>query len=442
MTGPPTGGARPGQDTAILALLGAMFCTATAYTAMGTVLGLQVYEISRHELDLGLLGMAQFAPVLLLVLVTGAVSDRYDRAVICTVSVLGQALVGFGLAAYAATDPSSVGPIFLIVIVLGAARSFMSAAQGPLPADIVAPDRVPWLMARRSLASRPGLVAGPILGGVLYEIDPSLPYVVAGLVFALGAGLFWTIRDRARSRGRESAGALAAAPGSAAGHPLRDALEGIRVIRRTPILLGAISLDLFAVLFGGAIALLPAIAEDRLGTDAVGLGLLRAATGIGSILVLVGLAWRPVERRVGRVLLAAVGVFGLGTLVLGLTTEFVVAFVALAVLSGADSISVFIRSSLVPLASPVEVRGRVHAVASLFIGASNELGAFESGVTGELLGSGPAVILGGAATLAVVGAYAYRFPALRDLDRYPSLAERPSTSLDLTRPEPRRDPLE
>jgi hypothetical protein len=291
-------------------------------------------------------------------------------------------------------------------------------------------------MARRSLASRPGLVVGPILGGILYEIDRSLPYLAAGLVFAIGAGLFWTIRGQARAR----RGTAPARPPS--GHPVRDALEGVRVIRRTPILLGAISLDLFAVLFGGAIALLPAIAEDRLGTDAVGLGLLRAATGVGSILVLFGLAWRPVERRVGRVLLGAVGVFGLGTLVLGLTTEFVVAFVALAVLSGADSISVFIRSSLVPLASPVEVRGRVHAVASLFIGASNELGAFESGVTGELLGSGPAVIVGGAATLAVVGAYAYRFPALRDLDRYPSVADRPSTSLDLTRSEPGRDPLE
>jgi MFS family permease len=379
--------------------------------------------------------MAQFAPVLLLVLVTGAVADRFDRAAVCSASVVGQALAGLALAVYAATDPHSAGPIFLVVVVFGASRAFMSSAQGPLPADIVAPERLPWLMARRSLASRPGLVAGPIIAGLLYEVDRSLPYLFGAVVFAVAAILFWTIRGGAHVRNR-SAGLR-----TPTGTPGREALEGIRVIRRTPLLLGAISLDLFAVLFGGAIALLPALAEDRLGTDAAGLGLLRAATGIGSIVVLIGLAWRPVERRVGRALLLAVAVFGLGTLVLGLTTDFVVAFMALAILSGADSISVFIRSNLVPLSSPIEVRGRVHAVASLFIGASNELGAFESGVTGELLGSAPAVVLGGAATLAVVAVYANRFPALRELDRYPTVGETASTAVNLTGREPARDPV-
>jgi hypothetical protein len=413
-----------------------MFCTSTAYSAIGTVVGLQVYDLSHHELDLGLLGMAQFAPALLLVLVTGSVSDRFDRALVCSISVLGQALVGVALGVYAATQGQSVGPIFLIIVVFGAARAFMSAAQGPLPADIVAPDRLPWLMARRSLASRPGLVAGPILGGVLYELDRSLPYLAAAGVFAVASALLWSIRGR----GHGPAPVTSTAPRSA-GDAVREALEGIRVIRRTPLLLGAISLDLFAVLFGGAIALLPAIAEDRLGVDAVGLGFLRAATGAGSIVVLIWLSWRPVERRVGRVLLGSVAVFGFATLVLGLTTDFVIALLAIAILSGADSISVFIRSNLVPLSSPVEVRGRVAAVASVFIGASNELGAFESGVTGELFGAAPAIVIGGAATLAVVSVYAYRFPALRDLDRYPTVAEGRPPRLDLTTAEPAHDPV-
>jgi MFS family permease len=399
----------------VVALLAAMFCNSVAYTGLGTALGLEVYDVTHHELDLGLLGMAQFAPVLALVLVAGSISDRFDRALVCSLSVVGQAVVAALLAAYAATHPSDVGPIFLLVAMLGAARAFMSAAQGPLPADIVAADRLPWLMARRALVSRFGQVAGPILAGLLYAIEPSLAYVAVAAVFAISSAALWTIRVR-QPRPK-------AAPNPAAPDPVRDALEGIRVIRRTPLLLGVISLDLFAVLFGGAIALLPAIAEDRLGVDAVGLGFLRAATGFGSIVVLVVLAWRPVEQRVGRMLLAAVAVFGVGTVVLGITTEFAVAFLALAVLSGADSISVFVRSNLVPLATPFAVRGRVSAVNNLFVGASNELGAFESGVTGELLGSGPAIVLGGAATLLVVGAYAFRFPELRGLDRYPTVDE-------------------
>jgi MFS family permease len=410
VTGP---GERPGR--AVVALLAAMFCNSVAYTGLGTALGLEVYDVTHHEFDLGLLGMAQFAPVLALVLVAGSISDRFDRALVCSLSVAGQAVIAALLAVYAATHPSDVGPIFLLAVTLGAARAFMSAAQGPLPADIVAADRLPWLMARRALVSRFGQVAGPILAGLLYAIDPSLAYLAVAAVFAVSSAALWTIRVR---RPRPNT-----APDPAASSPVREALEGIRVIRRAPLLLGVISLDLFAVLFGGAIALLPAIAEDRLGVDAVGLGFLRAATGIGSIVVLVVLAWRPVEQRVGRMLLAAVAVFGVGTVVLGITTEFAAAFLALAVLSGADSVSVFIRSNLVPLATPVAVRGRVSAVNNLFVGASNELGAFESGVTGELLGSGPAVVLGGAATLLVVGAYTFRFPELRGLDRYPTVGE-------------------
>ena len=180
---------------------------------------------------------------------------------------------------------------------------------------------------------------------------------------------------------------------------LREAMEGLRFVRSEPVLLGAISLDLVAVLFGGAVALLPAIAEDRLGVGAVGLGWLRAAVGIGAGLVTLLLAFKPVTRRVGSTMLIAVGIFGVGTIVLGVTTSYVIAFVSLAVLSGADAVSVFIRGTLVPLVTPPDKRGRVLAVETVFIGASNELGAFESGVAGQLLGPAAAIVIGGAVTL-------------------------------------------
>jgi predicted MFS family arabinose efflux permease len=194
-------------------------------------------------------------------------------------------------------------------------------------------------------------------------------------------------------------------------------------VRSQPILLGAISLDLFAVLFGGAVALLPAIAQDRLGVGAVGLGWLRAAIGIGAGSVTIFLAVRPVTRRVGRTLLVSVALFGVGTVALGLTTSFVVAFLALAALAGADSVSVFIRSTLVPLVTPHDKRGRVLAVEAVFIGASNELGAFESGVVGQLLGPAAAVVLGGLGTLVVAALWWSVFPALRRVDRFPSSVE-------------------
>jgi predicted MFS family arabinose efflux permease len=196
------------------------------------------------------------------------------------------------------------------------------------------------------------------------------------------------------------------------------AFEGLRFIKRTPIVRGAILLDLFAVLFGGAVALLPAIAEERLGVGNVGYGWLRAAPGIGALAMTMVLAVRPPSRRLGKLLYVVVAVFGVGTVVLGVTRSFVVAFIAVLVLSAADAVSVLIRATLVPLATPDDTRGRVMAVEAVFIGASNELGAFSSGVTGQLFGIGPAVVLGGVATLAVVGVWWVRYPALRDVDRF------------------------
>ena len=415
------------------ALLTTTLCSSAATLALVTALGKLVYDITGDELDLGLLGLVEFAPAALLVLVTGAVADRFQRRLVATLAYLGEAVVTAVLAVHVLGEPTGVGGIFALVGAFGLARAFAAPASRALPADIVAPERLPWLIPRTSGVHQVAVIVGPVLGGFLFTVSPAAP-MVAAVVLQLAAALaVSTVRPwRDPALGSEpllDAPLLqASAPRSTDEGPgpqptkagWRDALEGVRLIRGQPVLLGAISLDLFAVLFGGAVALLPAIAEDRLGVDAVGLGWLRAAGGIGAAVVTAGLVLRPVRRRVGKVLLGVVATFGLGTIVLGLTTSFSVALVAMAVLSGADAVSVFIRSTLVPLVTPSEARGRVLAVENIFIGASNEAGDFESGVAGAALGASAAIVLGGVGTLVVAGAWWFLFPRLRDIDAFPT----------------------
>jgi predicted MFS family arabinose efflux permease len=393
-----------------------VFCASAAAMGGVTALGKQVYDLTGRELDLGLLGLAEFAPAALLVLVTGAVADRFDRRRVVFVAALGEAAAALTLAWYAATDPTSAVPIFAIVLAFGAARAFVAPSSRALPSTMVAPERLPWLVARHSGTWQLAIIVGPVLGGVLYAIEPSYAYLgMAGLlIIAAIAILGVDVMPHAE-------------PAAEVGEQhLQDAMEGLRFIRRNPLLLGAIALDLFAVLFGGAIALLPAIADEQLGVGAVGLGWLRAAGGIGAAIVTLGLALRPITRRIGRTLLLAVAMFGAWTIVLGVTRSYAVAFIAMAVLSGADSISVFIRATLVPLATPEHMRGRVLAVENVFIGASNELGAFESGVAGQALGAPGAIVLGGTATLVVAAVWWTRFPVLRDMDRFPHARGKPN----------------
>jgi len=432
----------PRARLSVAALLVAEVCTAAAAIAQATVLGKLVFDITGSELDLGLLGLAEFAPALLLVLVSGAVADRYERRHIVAVAATLQAVMALGLAWYAGTDPTSIVPIIVLVIGFGIALAFSSPANRSLPADLVDADRLPWLIARSSIAFQIGIITGPVLGGFLYVVDIRLPFVaVAGLLVLMALSMLVVRIDRrpervpgAASVRVESAAEVAAeAAAEAAEEPvarygpaappqegLHGALEGLRFVRSEPIVLGAISLDLFAVLFGGAIALLPAIAEDRLGVGAVGLGWLWAAGGIGAGAMTLALAAKPIRRRVGATLLGTVALFGVFTIVLGVTRSFAVAFVAIFALSAADSVSVFIRATLVPLITPAEKRGRVLAVENVFIGASNELGAFESGVTGQLLGTAGSVVLGGIATLVIAVSWRFLFPSLRRVDRFPT----------------------
>jgi hypothetical protein len=289
-----------------------------------------------------------------------------------------------------ATSPTAAGPLFGLVLVLGVARAFVAPAARSLPADIVPAAQLPWLVARWTIVFQVALIIGPVMAGSLYAVDPQLPFGAAAILFLLAAIsvslVSRSVADKAKAsaaaaKSAETASALAS--GASPAGRLHEALGGLRLVRQTPILLGAISLDLFAVLFGGAVALLPAIADERLGVGSVGFGWLRAAPGIGAALMMLSLAIRPVSRHVGRKLLATVGIFGLGTIALGITTNYVIAFLALVVLAGADALSVFIRITLVPLTTPASARGRVMAVENVFIGASNELGAFESGIAGQ-----------------------------------------------------------
>ena len=396
----------------------ATFLLASSVASVGmflqaAALGKQLYDITGSTLALGLLGLVEFLPALVLLPLTGSVADRFDRRLVGTVALSLEVLTSVAFAVYALTGPTAALPLFAIAAVFGTARAFATPAIRSVP-PLIAPDGgLPRVIALYAGTWQLALIVGPASSGFLYDVSPVVPYVVGACCFATTASVLPFLRVRRPQ----------VLTPSSERPTLHHAMEGLRFIRGRPVLLGAIALDLFAVLFAGAIALLPAIAEDRLGVGNVGYGWLRAAPGIGAVVLTLALAARPIRARVGHTLLVAVAVFGAATLVFGLTRSYVVAFAALVVLSSADAISVYIRSTIVPLATPDHMRGRVMAVENVFIGASNELGAFESGVAASLFGVGPAVVLGGVLTLGVVGVWWFLFPALRDIDRFEQIEE-------------------
>jgi MFS family permease len=432
-----------------------------------TALGILLYDLSGRDLDLGLLGLAEFLPAMVLMTVTGSFADRFDRRRIVSIGLVGEMICCAALAWYAGSGNRQTVPIFALVLAFGTARAFVNPAIRSMPADLAPDGGLPRLTAFNIAGWQTSVIIGPVLAGFLYVASPSWPFIACIMLTAGGAIV---IRFAPRMEHRQSEPSINS-PASAAlvdladetrpaelldataeafAHTLNhseptgtggsandastasadeephnrwhEASEGFRVIKGNPILLGAISLDLFAVLFGGAVALLPAIASKQLHVNAVGLGWLRAAGGIGAATVTFWLSARPLKRRIGPILFVSVALFGIFTIVLGVTHSFAVAFIAMLLLSAVDSVSVFIRGTLVPLVTPSAARGRVMAVEGVFLGASNELGAFESGVAGQLLGTGPAVVLGGIATLGVVGIWSVLFPALSRVDRFP---ERP-----------------
>lgn len=382
-----------------------------AQNAMIVVIGWQVYETARRHLSikesvfqLGLIGLAQFLPLFCLVLVAGWAADRLDRRVIaraCTVLQLACAGV---LVAANLLGPITLPPLFIVAIALGISRAFSMPAVSALAPNLVPAEVLPQAIALNSIAGRLGAIIGPAAGGYLYIADPSAPYVVSGVLYLIAFGCLLTLRPVPRptfDRSRNS---------------WQQMIEGLGYVRRHRLVLGAISLDLFAVLLGGATALLPAFAFDILHVGASGLGHLRAAPALGALGTALWFSFRPLQARVGVKMLAAVAVFGLATVLFGVSRNFALSLGCLTVLGAADMLSVYVRQSLIQLCTPDAMRGRVGAVSSLFISASNELGEAESGFLAAVVGPVAAVVGGGVGAVLVAVAWARWFPELREAD--------------------------
>ncbi len=390
-------------------LLGAQMLSTLTFGVVAAALGWQAYERTGSPLTLGLIGLAEFLPALIFALPAGQMADRLDRRLVTALGMGIVVLMAVGLALDAAAGDTSALPLYFLAAGLGVGRSFSSAAFSPMLAAAVSAGDLPRTMALSSSTWQGALIFGPFIGGLLQAWGNVPPYLLALLLEVAAVALVLGVTRRVGTEHRASV----------SGPPtMRDATAGLRLIRRTPALLGAISLDLVAVLFGGATALLPIIASDILGVGAVGYGVLRAAPGIGAVAVGLVLAARPIRRRVGPVLLFAVAGFGAFTIVLGLSTSYWLTFVVLLLLSGSDMVSVYIRSTLAPLLTPPQLRGRVIAVERVFVGASNELGAFESGVLAQFIGTVGAIVVGGALSIAAAGAWALFFPGLRSINRF------------------------
>ena len=402
--------------------LGARFLSSIAAQMVIIAVGWQVYHITGSVLDLGFIGLSQFLPFLCLSLFAGHAADRFERRRIiqlCLLTLLAGALL---LLALALAKVGSVRPIYAALALLGVARAFLMPATQSFVPNIVPLQSLGNAIALSSSGFQVATIAGPSIGGIVYAF---------GEASTAGDGAAWVYGSAAAALLVAATMMLfvkrRSAPGSRAAAPWNSLLEGLRFVWRRKTVLGAISLDLFAVLFGGATALLPAYTQDVLHAGPDVFGYLRAAPGVGAGLIALGLALKPVTRHVGVYMFGGVAVFGVATIVFGLTDRFVVAVVALGLLGAGDMISVYVRGLLVQLETPDQIRGRVSAVNSMFIGASNELGEFESGFTAAWFGLIPAIVVGGAVTLAVTAVWAgVLFPQLRRLQTFEQLKDHPS----------------
>ena len=391
----------------------ARLATTMGQMAMVIIIGWQVYDIARETmglkeaaLRLGIIGIVQFVPLFMLTLVTGWMADRVDRRWISRASVALELGCALALAWFAWRQTTTLEILYAIAALLGVARAFAGPALGALAPNLVPRAILPRAIALSSMAWQTGAIVGPAMGGYLYAYHPYAPYAASAALFAIAlAGLF-AIGPVPRS---ELARGV---------NPWTQMVEGLRYVRRHRLVLGAISLDLFAVLLGGATAMLPVFARDVLHAGAEGLGHLRAAPAVGATLTAAFFSMRPLKHNVGVKMLAAVGVFGGATIVFGLSRWMPLSLACLALLGAADMFSVYVRQSLIQLYTPDEMRGRVGAVSSLFVSASNELGEAESGFLGAVIGPVPAVIAGGIGAIAVVLLWSWWFPELRLAKRF------------------------
>jgi MFS family permease len=363
----------------------------------------QMYDLTGSAWDLGLVGLLQFAPALVLALPAGHLIDRHHRARIVALCLAAQVAVALLLWAGSSSGLATRGLLLAVSVVLGAVRAFQMPAQQALTPLLVPAPLLARALAFSSAGLQGAIIAGPALGGLIYAAGAAMTYAVCAALFTLATALCLAIR-------------YAHAPPRVEAATWQTLLAGVHFIVGRKVVLGAVTLDLFAVLLGGATALLPIFAKDILQVGPGGLGLLRAAPAVGALLMSVALTRWPVRRRSGPLLLGAVAVYGVAMLAFGLSTAFLLSMAALAVSGAADMVSVVIRQTLVQLETPDAMRGRVSAVNSVFIGASNQLGEFESGATAALLGPVGSVVLGGLGTLVVAGLWLRLFPALAQRD--------------------------
>ncbi|RVQ69171.1 MFS transporter [Croceicoccus ponticola] len=389
----------------------ARFCGVIATMSLVVVLGWQVYDVARSDygmspstaaFQLGILGFVQFVPLFLLTPVSGVVADRYDRRLVAVISVLTDILVatGLGLATY--LEILTLPLLFALAALHGVARIFFGPAMNSLAPNLVPAKVIPRAIATNAIAWQFAAVLGPAVGGMAFAVFPALPYILAVVLLALSAGLIAAIKPIRRPDIDLTV------------HPLRQIRDGLRFVWHDRFLLGAISLDLFAVLLGGVTALLPVFARDILQVGPVGLGWMRAAPAVGAGLVALWFAFKPMERNVGVKMLWSVAIYGLATAIFGFSSYLLLSLAVLVVLGAADMVSVFVRNSLVQLNTPDSMRGRVSSLSGLAISASNELGELQSGIAAALIGATGAVVFGGAGAVMVTLIWAFAFPELKN----------------------------
>ncbi|UNO48945.1 MULTISPECIES: MFS transporter [Alicyclobacillus] len=379
----------------------------TCFQMLSVAIGWQMYALTHSAFSLGFVGLAQFLPMVVLTLVVGHVADRFDRRVITLLCLIVEAMIAACLFAETFVGALERFQILLFAAGLGACRAFEGPASSALLPQIVRQDLVQQAVAWTTSGGQAAQILGPSLGGVLYSLGPNYVYstVTVALVVASILNGFIRVEKTIRVHKRVS---------------MQSLFEGLVFVYRHKVILGTISLDLFAVLLGGATALLPIFAQDILHTGAWGLGLMRSAPAVGALLMSIVFAYYPLKKAVGMTLFGALAVFGLATMLFAVSTHLVVSLIALFLVGASDVVSVVIRSSLVQLQTPDEMRGRVNAVNSLFIGTSNQLGEFESGMVAGFIGAVPAALIGGFGTLVVAGIWMYLFPSIR---RIRSLSE-------------------
>ena len=370
-----------------------------AFQMLSVGIGWQIYDLTDSAMALGLVGLFQFLPQLLLTLVVGHVADRYNRRIICICTRLTMAST-VGVLAYGnLTDTISAQMIYSCAVMMGTARAFeMPAGQAILP-NLIPPALLSRAVSAIASAREISVIAGPALGGVIYLLGAPTLYLTSMACFLVSCCILFFLHYNYVAKAKQPV-------------DLHHLLGGLRFIKNNKLILGSVSLDMFAVLLGGATALLPIVAKDILHTGPWGLGLLRCAPAVGALLMSVYLARHPLTHSVGKIMYIAVATFGAATILFGLSEHLILSMIALFILGASDMISVVIRSTLVQLETPDDMRGRVSAANSIFIGSSNQLGEFESGATAALFGVVPAIVLGGFGTIAVVGIWMYLFPSL------------------------------